>query len=555
MNTRSKSTSNPLKPYKTNNIRLSHTDTAMAEKDINVPPAANHQGKKITEMSVDEKLDMLINKVSKLETVPTDIVTIQTSITEIQNDLKAIPVLKEQIKTIEDDLRQQKIDISTDRNTTAALEVSVTNTQKDVDDFRDKFKKLQTQMEENKILIKDFESKIKHDEKKIDDLTKNALEEEIENSKVAKKIQIQGIPEDRHENLNKIAQQIMFDTGIKVHPLEIDEVFREGKFNKRKTRPIIVTLTKTSTRNEILKNRNNIKRNPNCKNVWVNEVVHDKVRQQRNELHAIHLLAQKNGHQSKHVLDIVTIDGIAYSHNTIHKLPADLTLELAFSREYNDQLFFNSEHIFLSNFHPCKIVLEDAICSSLEQAYYYLMAKDIGDLKSAQSILKTQSPRAIKVIGGMLNVSKQWLDKADQVMFDLLTIKYSTNPDLKAKLLATGNKRLVESTMNRVPRSTTQQSVRRGRHVQRKGRGWRSRLCLKLSLRPLRPLRQPEKAPVEDHLPPREHRPLHPTCLPTFVRRPPPKTTRHLARMAGTILGAPRQDTRPAVRGSRTRES
>ena len=209
-----------------------------------------------------------------------------------------------------------------------------------------------------------------------------------------------------------------------------------------------MSLTKTSTRNNIIKSRNNIKKNPNCKNIWVNEVVHEKIKQQRNELHAIHLLAVKNGHQSKHVLDIITVDGIVYNHSTIHKLPVDLTLELAFTREINDQIFFNPEHVFLSNFHPCKIVLEDAVCSSLEQAYFYLMAKEIGDLKAAQLILKTQSPREIKKIGSGLNVTQQWMDKADQVMFDLLTIKYSTNPVLKAKLLATGNKKLVESTMN-----------------------------------------------------------------------------------------------------------
>ena len=197
----------------------------------------NDPKKEIVDMSVDEKLNMLITSVFKLESVPKDIVTMQASITEIQSDLKAIPVLKEKVKIIEEDLRQQKTEINSNKNTTAALETSVTNTQKDVDEFCEKIKEMQTKMDENKALIKNFESKIRQDEKKIDDLTKNALQEEMENSKVAKKIQIQGIPEDRHENLHKIAQQIIFDTGTKVHPLEIDEVFREGKYNKRRYGP------------------------------------------------------------------------------------------------------------------------------------------------------------------------------------------------------------------------------------------------------------------------------------------------------------------------------
>ena len=37
-------------------------------------------------------------------------------------------------------------------------------------------------------------------------------------------------------------------------------------------------------------------------------------------------------------LDTLIVDGIAYNHSTIHKLPNDLTLEMAFTREYDDQI-------------------------------------------------------------------------------------------------------------------------------------------------------------------------------------------------------------------------
>ena len=249
--------------------------------------------------------------------------------------------------------------------------------------------------------------------------------------------------------MTKLVQQVIFDTGVRVHPLEIDEIYRDGKFNQRRTRPVIVTFTKISTRDEIIKNCNNIKKKPQCKDIWVNEVVNEHIRQQRNELHALHLLAVKNGHQSKHVMDILTIDGITYNHNTISRLPKDLNLENAYSRDLNDHLFFNSEHVFLSNFHPCDIELEDVTCTSLEQAYFYLMAKEMGNMKAAHLILKTHQPREIKRIGSLLNVTQKWLDKADQVMYDLLLIKYRKKTTLKAKLLATGTKKLVESTLNK----------------------------------------------------------------------------------------------------------
>ena len=76
-------------------------------------------------------------------------------------------------------------------------------------------------------------------------------------------IEIQGVPEDPNENLNLIVKQIFFNTGVKVDSKEIDEVYRDGTYTKRRARPIIVTLTKASTRNEILRYRQEIKRNPN----------------------------------------------------------------------------------------------------------------------------------------------------------------------------------------------------------------------------------------------------------------------------------------------------
>ena len=440
MNTRSKTVSADLKSNPHKDTFPSHKNYTMADSII---------PKNIADLSVDEKLNFLINSVTKLETVPHDIEKVQKSITGIQKDLKAIPILEEKVKKIEESMKTQKKDIDSGKVATTALETSVTDTQKDVDELNKKLKDMQGKMDTNIKMFKDFEKKIKQDEDKIEELSKKSLKEEIEKSEIAKKIQIQGVPENRLENLPKIVQQVLFDTGVKVHPLEIDEAYREGNFNKHRTRPIIVTLTKSSTRNEIIRNRNNIKRNPHCKNVWINEVVHDRVKQQRNELHAIHLLALNNGHQSKHVLDILTIDGLIYCHSTLHKLPNDLTLEKAFSREHNNHIYFNSEHIFMSNFHPCEIELEDVTCSSLEQAYFYIMAKDIGDLRAAKLILETQLPRQIKKIGARLNVTQKWIEKSPQVMYDLLKIKYGKNPALKAKLLATGNKRLIESTMNK----------------------------------------------------------------------------------------------------------
>ena len=74
------------------------------------------------------------------------------------------------------------------------------------------------------------------------------------------------------------------------------------------------------------------------------------------------------------------------------------------------------------------------------------MATDLGNMKIAEMFLVTHVPREIKKIGATLVATIDWNRKSPQVMFDLLTIKLQQNPVLKERLLATGDKKLVEST-------------------------------------------------------------------------------------------------------------
>ena len=150
-------------------------------------------------------------------------------------------------------------------------------------------------------------------------------------------------------------------------------------------------------------------------------------------------------------MDTIVVNGITYEHATINKLPQDLTLELAYSREIENLLLFHSEHVFLSNFYSCNIKIEmlDITFGSLEQAYFYLLAKETGNVTKAHLILKTMNPRKIMRIGGSIVATPEWLRKSDQVMFDLLGLKFKQNPEVRQKLLATEGKTLVEATLNK----------------------------------------------------------------------------------------------------------
>ena len=235
MNTRSKSTSNiNAKPYKTHAIVTTKQVKKMADiTPIPVPPfITTNKATDMESMTIDQKLNMLIVSVNKLETVPNDILALQNSVKNIQNDVKDIPVIKGKIEILETNFKAQQHNIKATKITTTALEESLTSTQKDVQDLEDKLKEAQKKITENKNLIKDLEGKLKEGDKKISNLSKQVLEDEITTTSYSNKIQIDGVPESRDENLSRIAQQILFDTGVKVHALEIDHVYREGIFNR-----------------------------------------------------------------------------------------------------------------------------------------------------------------------------------------------------------------------------------------------------------------------------------------------------------------------------------
>ena len=293
----------------------------------------------------------------------------------------------------------------------------------------------------------------------------------------ARSILIQGIPEDRNENLKVLVHQVLYDTKINVPWSETDIIYREGYFNKRRTRPIVVTFVRKSTRDNVYRARNNIKDNPRCKEVWINEMIADDQKRQRNELKAIYELAILKGYTARYHIDTIVINGITYDHTTISRLPIDLTLEAAFSRETDDYILFHSEHVYLSNFYRCKIVTMNMEFISVEQAYFYILAKETGNHTKAYLIYKTKDPRKIKRIGATITATPEWLRKADQVMYDLLVIKFNQNPELKKLLLATKEKILIEATMNRywgagITITTTDRQKKNGEKLRYPGTNW-----------------------------------------------------------------------------------
>ena len=101
---------------------------------------------------------------------------------------------------------------------------------------------------------------------------------------------------------------------------------------------------------------------------------------------------------------------------------------------------FDGEHRFLSNFWIEPVMFEDMMFPSTEHSYQAAKSKD----KAERSKFQSGSAGKAKRLGRRVKLRKDWESVKYQIMKELVLTKFSNNPDLKAMLLATGNRKLIE---------------------------------------------------------------------------------------------------------------
>lgn len=106
----------------------------------------------------------------------------------------------------------------------------------------------------------------------------------------------------------------------------------------------------------------------------------------------------------------------------------------------NDVLSFQGPHRFLSNFWPAPVRYGGILFPTTEHAYQAAKSDDVNEAIRV-SLLK--SPGDAKRVGRTLVVRKDWEQVKRQIMLDVLRLKFNL-PDLRRRLLATGDVQLVE---------------------------------------------------------------------------------------------------------------
>jgi len=109
-------------------------------------------------------------------------------------------------------------------------------------------------------------------------------------------------------------------------------------------------------------------------------------------------------------------------------------------------IFFNSrskDYAWLSSFCPCPIVdKKQAIWPSAEHAYQAQKTKDIA---WRTAIRKAEHAAQAKRLGGNCPLRSDWNKIKLDMMYRVQKAKFSQDPDLRNRLLATGKSKLVHS--------------------------------------------------------------------------------------------------------------
>lgn len=109
--------------------------------------------------------------------------------------------------------------------------------------------------------------------------------------------------------------------------------------------------------------------------------------------------------------------------------------------EVDSILTFFGNYRFLSNFYPAEFVWDRIIWPSSEHAY--VAAKTL-DREERLKISRMEGKGVIKRYGRQIDLRPDWEEVKYDIMLEIVRAKFSQNPDLKEKLLATGNAHLEE---------------------------------------------------------------------------------------------------------------
>ena len=103
----------------------------------------------------------------------------------------------------------------------------------------------------------------------------------------------------------------------------------------------------------------------------------------------------------------------------------------------------NRTFYFLSNFQPSPFVLDGKQYATVE---HYFQSCKYTDPERQELVRNAPTPKEAKRLGRKWPHRPDWFDISESVMLKALRAKFDQNPDLRERLMATGNRPLHEDS-------------------------------------------------------------------------------------------------------------
>ena len=384
--------------------------------------------------TMQKSIDTLTNQIA---TLTKSVSTLSLKIDSMDTDLKSVKASLQEIPKIKADLVNVKTTIDGLETAQDFTDEQITNLKSDITNL------VSTQADIKEDLDKRFS--------KCSDKIKEGLENVVKETPDERKrnLLFLGVSEKINIDIRYIICDIVSNTQIKLDPKEIDNAVRVGPFRgSDKPRPIQVSFVSTYTRNAVYQRRNNLKQNPHCLGLRIVEDLPESIQADRHTLRVVAEQAIRAGHSVKLHSDNLYIDGTRYTAKSLDLLPDDSSLENSFIIMTPLGLAFCSEHAYLSNFHKCPFSYNGTDYSCSEQAIQGTKARTSNDPTAEKLIMQAKEPLVMKRIGDKVIPSEHWLKHCPEYISNILRAKYSQNPELARKLVATGNTPLIEATQS-----------------------------------------------------------------------------------------------------------
>lgn len=171
---------------------------------------------------------------------------------------------------------------------------------------------------------------------------------------------------------------------------------------------------------------------------------------ERRELQAVvtHATTLPQFKNAKIVANKLHVNNRVYTTKTLDQLPKPINPKHTSVKENSHTVVFggiSSKHNDLSNYKMRTFTHKLNTFNSIEQAFQFSKCIAEGHQSTADQIMLSDHPSEMRSLGHKVKVTDIWPAQKNDVMYSLLKSKFTQHIDLKASLLSTGTKQIVEA--------------------------------------------------------------------------------------------------------------